>query len=192
MRKSKRRAGSAWPLTIRKHQRGHVMNESTRSSLAAEMDRHIATFATRREDWDVFGLEIRLDPRYARAQRRYVGASGSVEHADPNAIAAGAFTLTIMMQPGGHETPLHRHEVEEVFFVLEGECTVIWERDGEVCERRLGKWDMAFSPAGHVHGIRNHTGQPCYFQVMLGKAKPNRPAYVDPELRRLQKETHTL
>lgn len=42
----------------------------------------VARFADRREDWSVFGLETALDPRFARAQRRYLGASGSVDHAD--------------------------------------------------------------------------------------------------------------
>jgi hypothetical protein len=35
----------------------------------------VARFSDRREDWAVFGFETARDPRYARAQRRYLGAS---------------------------------------------------------------------------------------------------------------------
>jgi hypothetical protein len=42
----------------------------------------VARFADRREDWSVFGCETALDLRFARAQRRYLGASGSVDHGD--------------------------------------------------------------------------------------------------------------
>ena len=32
----------------------------------------VARFADRREDWSVFGFETARDPRYARAQLRYL------------------------------------------------------------------------------------------------------------------------
>src|SRR5207244_3491268 len=83
-------------------------------------------------------------------------------------------TLSIMMVPPGHEQPMHGHETEEIFFVLEGECTVVWQKDGERAEVRLGKWDMILSPPTADHCIINHSDQPCWFQVMLGKAKPRR------------------
>ncbi len=160
-------------------------------TLKEKMRRHVATFATRREDWDVFGFETKKDKKYARAQRRYVGASGSVAHQDTHAVPATCHTLSIMMVPPGHEQPMHGHETDEIFFVLEGACTVVWEKDGERAEAVLGKWDMISSPPTANHCIINHTDQPCWFQVMLGKAKPNRPAYTDPELVRLQDETVT-
>ena len=47
---------------------------------------------------------------------------------------------------------------------------------------------MIYNPAGQVHGIINESDEPCFFQVMLGNPKPNRPYYLDPELRRLQAE----
>ncbi len=52
----------------------------------------VARFADRREDWSVFGFETARDPRYARAQRRYLGASGSADPKDlRGAIPATAF-----------------------------------------------------------------------------------------------------
>ena len=160
-------------------------------TLEQKMRRYTATFASRREDWDVFGFETKQDKKFARAQRRYVGASGSTAHQDAKAIPAHAHTLSIMMVPPGHEQPMHGHETEEIFFVLEGECTVVWQKDGERAEVKLGKWDMILSPPTADHCIINHSDQPCWFQVMLGKAKPNRPNYTDPELRRLQADAVT-
>jgi hypothetical protein len=42
------------------------------------------------------GFETALDPKFARAQRRYLGASGSVDHHDLRGwIPATAFTMSI-------------------------------------------------------------------------------------------------
>lgn len=42
--------------------------------LEEKLTGRVARFADRREDWSVFGFETARDPRYARAQRRYLGA----------------------------------------------------------------------------------------------------------------------
>ena len=42
--------------------------------LEEKLTGRVARFADRREDWSVFGFET---ARYARAQRRYLGASGN-------------------------------------------------------------------------------------------------------------------
>ena len=60
----------------------------------------VARFADRREDWGVFGFETAVDPKFARAQRRYLGASGSVDHGDlRGSIPATAFTMSIQSMP---------------------------------------------------------------------------------------------
>ena len=41
------------------------------AGLQDRIDRRIARFAERREDWTVFGFETKQDPKLARAQRRY-------------------------------------------------------------------------------------------------------------------------
>jgi oxalate decarboxylase/phosphoglucose isomerase-like protein (cupin superfamily) len=156
--------------------------------LAAELDRNTKTFATRAPNWRVFALETKLDPAYARAQRRYVGASGSVSHADPEALPAKAHTLSIMEMPEGHRQPFHDHDEDEIFFVLEGACTVMWKSGAEIVERRIGRWDMVNNPAGRIHAIRNDGPGPVFFQVMLASAQPKRPRYEDETLLRLQAE----
>ncbi len=166
-----------------------AMNKETiRADLEASLQKHCKTFETREANWRVWSLETQVDPKYARTQRRYIGTSGNVDHTDPNALMGDSFTLTVLQQPGGHKQPLHHHDEEEVFFVLEGRPTIVWEYAGEIIERQLDKWDMIYNPAGQVHAIVNNTDEDCYFQVMLGNPQPDRPKYLDPELRRLQAE----
>jgi len=159
-------------------------------ALAADLDRNVLTYATRVPNWRVFALETQVDARYARAQRRYLGASGSVRHDDPNALKgalpATCHTLSIMMMPAGHAQPFHHHPETEIFFVLEGAPTVMWKEGDAIVEKKLGKWDMVANPPGRVHAIRNDGGTECYFQVMLASPQPGRPIYQDAELKRLQ------
>ena len=155
-------------------------------TLAETLDKHVKTYDTRKPSTRVFGFETQVDEKFARAQRRYLGTSGNVDHDDPTALMGAHFTLTIIQQPAGHLQPMHHHDEEEVFFVLTGNPTVIWERDGVIEERRLGPWDMVYNPPGQIHGVRNDSDEDSFFQVMLGNPAPDRPQYRDAELRRLQ------
>lgn len=166
-----------------------IDSSNIRSDLEAALDRHCKTFATRQANSRVWEMETKVDPKFARTQRRYLGTSGNVDHTDPNALMGDSFTLTILQQPPGHEQPLHHHaDEEEVFFVLQGRPTIVWEYAGETIKRQLEPWDMIYNPPGQVHGIINETDEDCFFQVMLGNPAPERPKYMDPELRRLQAE----
>ena len=42
------------------------------------MDSRIARFATRTYDWDALKFQADFDPKYARAQCRYMGTGGTV------------------------------------------------------------------------------------------------------------------
>tara|TARA_B100000676_G_C17706035_1_gene643807 strand:- start:72 stop:614 length:543 start_codon:yes stop_codon:yes gene_type:complete len=159
-----------------------------RAELEASLDKHCKTFETREANSRVWSLETAVDEKYARTQRRYLGTSGNVEHTDPNALMGAHFTLTVLEQPAGHKQPMHHHDEEEVFFVLQGRPTIVWEYAGETVKRQLQPWDMIYNPPGQVHGVINETDEPCFFQVMLGNPRPDRPRYMDPELRRLQAE----
>ena len=161
------------------------------SKLSAMLDDHVKTYDTRKPNWKVFGFETKVDERYGRAQRRYIGTSGNVDHSDPTALTGESFTLTIIEQPAGHIQPLHHHPEEEVLFVLKGEPTIVWEADGERVARKVGPWDMVYNPPGVIHGLRNDTDEDCFFQVMLGNPRPNRPQYKDSELLRLQAEDNS-
>ncbi|WP_187830267.1 cupin domain-containing protein [Siccirubricoccus phaeus] len=156
-------------------------------SLAERLARRTARFAERRADWSVFGFETAKDPRFARIQRRYLGASGSTDHGDlRGSIPATAFTMSIQTVPVGNMIPKHCHETEEVFFILEGECLVRCFDGGEVAEFPLGKWDLVQLPIGMQHELVNTGAVDCQVQTLLSTPQPRRPHYEDPELLALQ------
>ena len=153
------------------------MNEA---SPLDNIDRYIARLKDRRADWDVLSFQAKVDPKYRRAQMRYVGGGGTGAHDDPNIIKAGNFTLSTMILPPGNEGPLHLHtDVEEIFFVLEGSLTCIWSDGTNNVERTLGPRDMVWIPAGVWRGVRNDGSADTLFLTLLGAQKPRLPDYPD-------------
>ena len=81
------------------------------------MESRVARFATRRYDWNALKFQADYDPKYRRAQMRYLGTGGTGVAADTNTVPAEHFTFSTMVIPAGHEGPPHLHtDVEEVFF----------------------------------------------------------------------------
>jgi mannose-6-phosphate isomerase-like protein (cupin superfamily) len=157
------------------------------AALKEKLAGRVARFADRREDWGVFGFETALDPSYARAQRRYLGASGSVDPADlRGAIPATAFTMSIQSMPPGNRIPMHCHETEEIFFILDGEARVRCWEGGASFDITLGRWDLVALPPFLQHEVFNEGGVDCHLQTMLAKPQPLRPQYNDPTLLKLQ------
>ncbi len=145
--------------------------------------RHVARFRDRKPDWNAF--EDAKQEGYRRAQHRFIGAGGSGKHGDPTVIPPRGFTLSIMYVEPGQGNAAHTHEVEEVFFVLRGLLTVVLEDEaGNRVETRLGPWECISCPPGVIHGYRNDGLEPVYFQVMLGRAKPETMGYADERLYR--------
>ena len=145
------------------------------------MDRYIGRFSEKKGDWAAF--EDAKIEGYKRAQHRFIGAGGSGKHGDSSVIPAGNFTLSIMyVEPGQGNAP-HTHEVEEVFFVLRGKLTVFVEDEkGRRVSRYLGPWECISCPPGVIHGYENEGVEPVFFQVMLGRGKPETMGYADDEL----------
>ena len=153
----------------------------TTPSLDEMLRTHVARFTERRADWDAFA-DARVEG-FKRAQHRFIGAGGSGKHGDPTVIPAGNFTLSIMYVPPGQGNAAHTHEVEEVFFVLQGFLDVFVEDEGgKRLTTRLGPWECISCPAGVIHGYQNDSLAPVYFQVMLGRGKPEAMGYADEEL----------
>ena len=147
----------------------------------------VALFRQRKPDWNAFADASQ--PGYRRAQHRYIGAGASGK-ADPLSIPPGNFTLSIMYVPVGEGNAAHTHEVEEVFFVLQGHVQVFWDdENGERQETRLGPWDCVLCPPNVVHGFHNDSLEPCYMQVMLGKPAPDLMTYADSSLQQ-QRDAH--
>ena len=83
----------------------------------------------------------------------------------------------------GQGNAAHTHEVEEVFFVLQGYLDRV-HRGREWPPNRcpLGPWECIACPPGVIHGYINDSLEPVYFQVMLGTGRPEAMGYADEEL----------
>jgi len=143
--------------------------------------RYTARFRDRKADWAAF--EDAKYEGYKRAQHRFIGAGGSGKSGDTTVIPPHGFTLSVMHVPPGQGNAAHTHEVEEVFFVLQGYLTVFLEEEsGDRLNVRLGPWECVSCPAGVIHGYVNESLEPVYFQVMLGKSFPETMGYADDKL----------
>lgn len=150
-------------------------------SLDDIMARFVGRFRDKTPDWNAFADASIEGNR--RAQYRFVGAGASGKHGDGSTIAAGGFTLSIMEVPPGQGNAPHTHEVEEVFFVLEGELTVFVEdEDGDRVSRTLQPWEMIWCPPGVIHGYVNDTQATVFLQVMLGRGRPETAGFADQSL----------
>jgi quercetin dioxygenase-like cupin family protein len=148
------------------------------SSLADLMNKRIARYATRTYDWDALKFQADYDPKYRRAQMRYMGTGGTGIEADSNAVPAEHFTFSTMVLPPGCEGPLHiHHDVEEVFFMLRGKVRLFFEKDGQRWETELGERDLVSVPPGVYRGLVNERDEEALMCVMLGSAKPQVPTY---------------
>jgi mannose-6-phosphate isomerase-like protein (cupin superfamily) len=144
-------------------------------------ERFIGRFRDKIPDWEAF--EDAKIEGYRRAQHRFIGAGGSGKHEDPSVIPARGFTLSVMYVQPGQGNAAHTHEVEEVFFVLRGQLTVFVEDEtGHRVSRRLGPWECIACPPGVIHGYQNDSLEPVWFQVMLGRARPETMGYADDAL----------
>lgn len=150
-------------------------------SLEEIMARYVGRFRDRVPDWAAF--EDAKIEGFKRAQHRMVGAGGSGKHNDQSVIPARNFTLSVMFVQPGQGNAAHTHEVEELFFVLDGFLDVFVEDEsGHRLTSRIGKWECISCPPGVIHGYHNNSLEPVYFQVMLGRAQPETMGYADEKL----------
>ena len=154
--------------------------EVAKLSIEEIAERYIGRFRDKTGDWAAF--EDAKIEGYRRAQHRFIG-SGASGKRDAAVIAAQHFTLSVMFVPPGQGNAPHTHEVEEVFFILDGKVKVFFEDGhGGRVEAVLGRWDCVSAPAKVIHGFENVGVEPAYLQVMLGRARPDLMTYVDPAL----------
>jgi quercetin dioxygenase-like cupin family protein len=160
------------------------------ASFAQWMQSRCALHSTRRYDWNALKFQADFDPKYRRAQMRYLGTGGTGVAADSNSIPAVHFTFSTMIIPAGNEGPMHLHtDVEEVFFVLRGKVKVMCEKDGQHWEAILGERDLISIPPGVYRGEINIGEEDVLMCVMLGAAVPITPTYPpDHPLARIKRE----
>ena len=147
-------------------------------SFEAWMESRVARKSTRSYDWDALKFQADFDPRYRRAQMRYVGTGGTGVTRDSNTVPSAHFTFSTMVIPAGNIGPSHIHyDVEEVFFVMRGAMKVICEKDGHRWEAALGERDLISVPPGVYREEHNIGDEDALMCVMLGSPKPITPVY---------------
>ena len=147
-------------------------------SFADWMEARVARFSTRKYDWDALKFQADYDPKYRRAQMRYMGTGGTGVAADANVVPAAHHTFSTMVLPAGHEGPSHIHyDVEESFFILRGKMKVICEKDGQRWEAILTERDLISIPPGVYREEINIGDEDALMCVMLGSPKPITPVY---------------
>lgn len=148
------------------------------ASLEDWINSRIARFSTRKYDWDALKFQADYDPKYRRAQMRYVGTGGTGVASDVNTVPSEHFTFSTMVIPAGNIGPSHIHvDVEEIFFVIRGKMKVIIEKDGERFEAILGDRDLISVPPGVYREEHNIGDEDALMCVMLGAKKPVTPTY---------------
>ena len=74
--------------------------------------------------------------------------------------------LAVVELTGEGRPPLHRHDFDETFYVLEGELT--FRLAGDVFTRSAG--ELAFAPRGVAHTYANLSGAPARALLMITPA----------------------
>ena len=65
---------------------GETLRRPEGASLEAWMNTRIARYSTRKYDWDALKFQADHDPKFRRAQMRYVGTGGTGVASDVNTI----------------------------------------------------------------------------------------------------------
>ena len=148
-------------------------------SLTEWMESRTARYETRELDWNALKFQADFDPRYKRAQMRYMGTGATGVKSDSNVVQAENFTFSTMVLPAGCEGPSHLHtDAEEVFFILKGhKVRIIVEVNSDRTETVLGERDLISIPPGVYRGLVNEGMEEALMCVMIGNPKPVRPTY---------------
>ena len=168
-----------------------AMMQPEGQSFAQWLESRVARFATRRYDWDALKFQADYDPRYRRAQMRYMGTGGTGVAKDANTVPSAHFTFSTMVIPAGNVGPSHIHyDVEEVFFVMRGKMKIVCEKDGQRWESILHERDLISVPPGVYREETNIGDEDALMCVMLGAPKPITPVYPpDSPLSRIKRQS---
>ena len=127
---------------------------------------------TRQYDWDVLKFQADFDPKYRRAQMRYMGTGAAGKSTDNNTVPSEHFTFSTMVLPPACEGPQHIHtDVEEVFFMLRGRIRLTVVDGDNEWETVLKERDLISVPPGVYRGLINEGQEEALMCVMLGATK---------------------
>lgn len=146
------------------------------------IDSSIASRDSRVVDFNTLKFQTKMGEKFRRGQVRYIGSGATGDHSnDNNILQAEHFTFFNMVLPAGCVGPEHTHpDVEEVFFVLEGqvEFSVHDVEDGnKKASRVLGYRDLIRVPAGVPRSLRTVSDDDALICVIIGAKKPEIPFY---------------
>ena len=146
------------------------------------IDSSIASRESRIVDFNTLKFQTKMGDKFRRGQVRYIGSGATGDHSnDNNILQAEHFTFSNMVLPAGCVGPEHTHpDVEEVFFVLEGqvEFSVHDVEDGtKKASRVLGYRDLIRVPAGVPRSLRTVSDEDALICVIIGAKKPEIPFY---------------
>lgn len=152
--------------------------------LESALEKSIVTKESRVPDWDALAFQTKMGDKFRRAQVRYIGSGATGNHEDDkNIIPAEHFTFSNMFLPSGCVGPEHvHHDVEEVFFVLEGEVefSIHDNDDGAIkASRVLGYRDLIRVPAGVPRSLKTVSEDDAIICVIIGTDKPQLPTYPE-------------
>jgi mannose-6-phosphate isomerase-like protein (cupin superfamily) len=148
-------------------------------SLAEWIEGRTARYETRSLDWIALKFQADVDPKYRRAQMRYVGTGATGVKSDGNTVPAEHFTFSTMVLPAGCEGPLHLHDdVEEVFFILKGNRVKLMFKTGDdYHETYVKERDLVSVPPGVYRGLVNEGLEEALMIICLGTSTPETPVY---------------
>lgn len=143
------------------------------------MKTRVAQVEERAYDWNALKFQADFDPKYRRAQKRFIGTGGTGVATDTNVIPAEHFTLSNMILPVGAEGPMHLHiDAEEVFYVIRGKVKfMVGDNKSDYYEIVLGPRDCFSVPPGLYRGEVNVGDEEAIIMVMIGSPKPITPTY---------------
>lgn len=142
------------------------------------MESRVARRSSRTYDWNALKFQADVDPRYGRAQMRYMGTGATGVSTDANTVPSAHFTFSTMVVPAGGIGPNHIHwDCEEVFFVLRGKMKIFCEKDGQKWEAELHERDLISVPPGVYREEHNIGDEEALMCVMIGSPKPITPVY---------------
>jgi quercetin dioxygenase-like cupin family protein len=148
-------------------------------TLESWIDSRVARYETRQLDWNALKFQADFDPKYRRAQMRYVGTGATGVSEDSNVVPAEHFTFSTMVLPAGCEGPLHLHtDAEEVFFILRGnKVRIMVEHLGKRHDIMMHERDLISVPPGVYRGLVNEGIEEALMLVIIGSTKPETPSY---------------
>lgn len=149
---------------------GHSLESWTKSRIVKKSELNY--------DWGVLKFQADINPKYRRAQMRYIGMGAAGAAGDNKSLMPENFTFSTMLLPGRHEFPPHIHvDVEEVFYLTRGKARFAFEHNGRKAEAVLEPGDLISVPPGVYRSIVSETDEESHFVVVIGAPRPVRPTY---------------